>query len=168
MDVNKVNRQRHIDQLSISLHMYAVKCFVYIDKLRLTLPSSSIPRLLKRVPALLQDRRDIKVNVEASPDFVFRIGVEDRGIVIVSTNPRIAEVRIRDASSASRSREASWERKFTNGLIIYPFHKKESSKLSIENSAASAGLYFGQQPPLHIFDLSYRSCSLFVRSKSVL
>lgn len=109
-----------------------------------------MPRLLKRVPALLQDRRDIRVNVDASPDLVARIGVDDKGMVMVSTNPRIADVRIRDASSASRSWEISWDRKFTNGLIIYPFHKKESSKLSIENSAVSAGLEFGQSPRLEI------------------
>jgi hypothetical protein len=72
--------------------------------MKLTLPSSSIPRLLKRVPALRQDKRDIKVSDAGKPAaLVVRIGADDIGMVLVKTKPRIADVKIRDASSASRS-----------------------------------------------------------------
>jgi hypothetical protein len=76
---------------------------LYKSNTRLTLPSSSIPRLLNRVPALRQERRDIKVREEGRPDLVLLIGADDKGIVMVRTKPRIADVRIRDSSKSPRS-----------------------------------------------------------------
>lgn len=80
-----------------------------------TLPSSSMPRALNRVPALLQESRDIRVKEEGSPDRVARIGAEDEGTVIVSAKPLIAEVRNPDASSALFSRGERRDRKSTRG-----------------------------------------------------
>ncbi len=85
---------------------------------KLTLPSSSMPRLLNRVPALRQERRDIKVRDEGRPDLVLLIGADDKGIVMVSTKPRIADVRIRDSSKSCRSLGSSCDRNLTNGLIM--------------------------------------------------
>jgi hypothetical protein len=45
------------------------------------------------------------------------------GMVMVLQKPRIADVRIREASSASRSEAISRERNCTNGLIMKEFHK---------------------------------------------
>jgi hypothetical protein len=62
-----------------------------------TLPSSSMPRELKRVPALLDDSREITVRVEGRCDGpTFRNGAEDAGMVKDLTKPRITDVKIRD------------------------------------------------------------------------
>jgi hypothetical protein len=82
------------------------------------LPSSSIPRLLNLVPALRQDKREMRVNDDGSPVLVVRSGAEEEGIVIVRTKPRIADVRIPELSNASLSRFTSRDRNFTSGLII--------------------------------------------------
>lgn len=66
-----------------------------------------MPLLLNLVPALRHDNRDISVKFEGKPVFIGLIGEDDIGIVIVSTNPRIAEVRILEASRASLSRSTS-------------------------------------------------------------
>jgi hypothetical protein len=63
-----------------------------------TFPSSSMPRLLNRVPALKHESRDIKVKDDGRPVFDVLAGAEEGGIVIVRTNPRIADVRIPDLS----------------------------------------------------------------------
>lgn len=80
-----------------------------------TLPSSSIPRALNRVPALRQDRRDNKVSVEGKPAEAWLIGDEAGGTVSVMANPRIADVNMREASSSFFSRSDSLERKLTSG-----------------------------------------------------
>jgi hypothetical protein len=108
----------------------------------LTFPSSSIPRLLNLVPALRHDRREISVNQDGSPDLEVRRGAEEGGIVIVATNPRIADVNILELSRASFSREAKRERNLTRGPIMYAFHKYDSSRLSISNSKESTDLIF--------------------------
>ena len=66
-----------------------------------------MPRELNLVPARLQDSREISVMDEGIPDPVVLIGAEDVGIVMVSAKPRIADVNMPDASSASFSLGAS-------------------------------------------------------------
>ncbi len=62
-----------------------------------TLPSSSMPRELKRVPALRDDSREMTVRVEGRfDDPTLRNGAEDGGIVKDLTKPRITDVNIRD------------------------------------------------------------------------
>ncbi len=62
-----------------------------------------MPRLLNRVPALRHDSREINVKDEGNPELDVRIGADDKGIVMVRTKPRMADVKIRDASRADRS-----------------------------------------------------------------
>ena len=81
-----------------------------------------------------------------------RTGDEDEGTVTVRAKPRIAEVRMPEASSACFSLGASLDRKSTRGWIMYEFHRKPASKLSIDTVAASEDL----------------SCNRRVRSKSEL
>jgi hypothetical protein len=80
-----------------------------------TLPSSSMPRALKRVPALRQDRRDSNVNVEGNPEEEWLIGEEAGGTVKVMAKPRIADVSMREASSSLLSCSDNLERKLTSG-----------------------------------------------------
>ena len=105
-----------------------------------TFPSSSMPRALNLVPALLHDNRDIKVMDDGRPDRGALMGDEDEGTVIVSANPRIADVRMPEASSASFSLGANRDLKSTRGWIIYEFHRKPASRLSIDTVAASVDL----------------------------
>jgi hypothetical protein len=95
---------------------------------------------LKRVPALLQDSREMTVRNEGRPDLVALIGAAAWGIFSVEQNPRIADVKIRDASKASLSCTSKRDRNWTKGLIMKEFHKNESSKLSISNVSESTGL----------------------------
>jgi hypothetical protein len=99
-----------------------------------------MPRLLNLVPALRHDSRDMRVNDDGSPVLVVRRGAEEEGIVIVRTNPRMADVRIPELSSASLSRFTSRDRNLSNGLIIYEFQRKEPSRLSISKVEASVDL----------------------------
>lgn len=105
-----------------------------------TFPSSSIPRLLNLVPALRHDSRDIRVKEDGSPVLVDRKGAEEEGIVIVRTNPRMADVSIRELSNASLSCGKSRDRNLIRGLIMYEFQRKESSRLSISKVEASVDL----------------------------
>jgi hypothetical protein len=100
-----------------------------------TLPSSSMPRALKRVPALRQDRRDSNVNVEGNPEEEWLIGEEAGGTVKVMAKPRIADVSMREASSSLLSCSDNLERKLTSGWIMYEFHKNPASRLSIATVA---------------------------------
>jgi hypothetical protein len=61
-----------------------------------TLPLSSMPRELKRVPARREDRRDITVRVDAVFETLRRMGDEEGGTVKVLANPRMTEVSMRD------------------------------------------------------------------------
>jgi hypothetical protein len=106
-----------------------------------TCPSSSIPRELKRVPALRQDSRDMRVIKEGIPDLGFFRGEELSGIVMVLQKPRIADVSIRDESSAARSLGMRRERNSTRGLIMNEFQRNPSSKLSISNELELIGLF---------------------------
>jgi hypothetical protein len=99
-----------------------------------------MPLLLNLVPALRQDRREINVRAEGKPDVFVRIGADDRGMVMVSTNPRMADVRIRDASNASFSWGSNCDLNLTRGWIMYEFHRNDSSRLSISNFEDSADL----------------------------
>jgi hypothetical protein len=108
--------------------------------IRLTFPSSSIPLLLNLVPALRHDNREINVNKEGNPLLGILIGADELGTVIVRTNPRITEVRIREASSSALSWSSNSERNLTSGPIIYEFHRNDSSRLSMSNVVASADL----------------------------
>jgi hypothetical protein len=94
------------------------------------------------------------VILEGRPDALldFR-GAEARGTTIVRQNPRMADVRIRDASRASFSRRDKRDRKSTKGWIIYEFHRKPASRLSIAMDGSSSVTRF---------------CNLLVRSKSAL
>lgn len=105
-----------------------------------TCPSSSIPRALKRVPARRHDSRDIRVKNDGIPLLGAFTGDELCGMVIVLQNPRTAEVRIREASKASRSCGMSRDRNCTSGLIMNEFHKYVSSKLSIWKELEVTGL----------------------------
>ena len=69
-----------------------------------------MPLELNRVPALLQDNLEMIVKLEGIWVFPGRTGDEDAEIVTVDTKPRIAEVRIREASSAVRSSGPNRER----------------------------------------------------------
>src|SRR4051794_29828828 len=100
-----------------------------------------MPLELNLVPALLHDSRDMTVRWEGSPVLAELSGAEFCGIAQLLQKPRIAEVSTLEASSASRSCFCSRDRNRTRGRIMYEFHKKDSSKLSISNSAASAGLW---------------------------
>jgi hypothetical protein len=99
-----------------------------------------MPRLLNLVPALRQDRREIKVRAEGKPEVVVRIGADDRGMVIVSTKPRMADVKIRDASNTSFSCGTNCDLNLTKGWIMYEFHKNDSSRLSVSNVEDSTEL----------------------------
>ncbi len=55
-------------------------------------------------------------------------------------NPRIADVRMREASNASRWWTCRRDRNSTKGLIMYEFQRNDSSKLLISKLMASAGL----------------------------
>jgi len=115
--------------------------YIVSDSTKLaTFPSSSIPRLLNLVPARRHDKRDIKVKADGRRVFEVLNGAEEDGMVMVRTKPRIADVRIRVLSKASLSCATSRDRNFIKGLIIYEFHKKESSKLSTSNVEASVDL----------------------------
>lgn len=57
-----------------------------------TFPSSSIPRALNLVPALLQLSLLINVKLAGNPTFFDEANDEECGIIRVSTKPRIAEV----------------------------------------------------------------------------
>lgn len=105
-----------------------------------TFPSSSIPRLLNLVPALRHDKRDIRVREDGSPVLIVRKGADEEGIVIVSTNPRMADVSIRELSNAALSCGRSRDRNLIKGLIMYEFQRKESSRLSISKVEASVDL----------------------------
>lgn len=59
---------------------------------------------------------------------------------MVLQKPRKADVRMRDASSASLSWGMSLDRNWTRGLIMYEFHRKASSKLSISKELELIGL----------------------------
>jgi hypothetical protein len=91
----------------------------------------------------MHDSREISVNAEGRPLFGVLIGAEEFGKVIVSTNPRITEVKIREASNSIRSCSSSSERNFTRGPIMYEFHKNDSSRLSMSNDVDSADLAQG-------------------------
>jgi len=95
---------------------------------------------LNLVPALLQDKREIKVKDEGNPDRLPRIGDEEAGTVIVRAKPRIADVNILEASRAPFSRCDSLDLKSTKGCIMYEFHRKPASKLLIETVEASEDL----------------------------
>ena len=97
-----------------------------------------------------------------------RRGAEEEGIVIVRTNPRIADVRIRELSNASLSCATSRDRNRTKGLIMYEFHKNDSSRLSISKVDDSVDLQWIRRPNICGGQQAHRSWSLFVRSKSVL
>ena len=105
-----------------------------------TFPSSSMPRELNLVPARLHESRDIRVNEDGRPVLDVRSGAEEEGMVIVRTNPRMADVRILEWSNASLSWATKRERNLTRGLIMYEFHKNDSSRLSISNVDVSVGL----------------------------
>lgn len=77
-----------------------------------------MPRELNLVPARLHDSRDIKVRVEGRLVLTLPIGEEKDGMVIVETNPLIAEVRIREESRSTFSFAASRERNLIRGSII--------------------------------------------------
>lgn len=77
-----------------------------------------MPRELNLVPARLQDSLDIKVKVEGKLVLRPLIGEEEDGTVIVETNPRIADVSIREESKSSFSFAASRERNLMRGSII--------------------------------------------------
>jgi hypothetical protein len=99
-----------------------------------------MPRELNLVPARLHDSLDMTVKYDGKPVLAELNGAEDCGMAQVLQKPRIAEVNILDASSASLSCFWSLDRNNTRGRIMNEFHKKDSSKLSISNSAASTGL----------------------------
>lgn len=80
------------------------------------------------------------------------------GMVIVLQNPRIAEVRMRDASSASRSGGINRDLNWTNGLIINEFHRYVSSKLSISKESELRGLVDRSQ---------HMSLKTAIRSKTI-
>lgn len=80
-----------------------------------TLPSSSMPRELNLVPARRQDRRESNVKVEGRPEKLVLTGEEAAGTVMVIAKPRMADVKIRDESSAALSFSDSLDRKLTRG-----------------------------------------------------
>ena len=93
--------------------------YIVSDSTKLaTFPSSSIPRALNLVPALLQDNREMRVIDDGKPVRGVRIGAEEEGMVIVRAKPRIADVRMPDASSALFCRGANRDLKSTNGWIM--------------------------------------------------
>ena len=99
-----------------------------------------MPRELNRVPARLQESRDIMVRYDGRPVDLSRSGALDCGMVMLRQNPLIAEVKIREESRLSLSWGSSRDRNCTKGLIMYEFQRKESSKLSMSNEAALIGL----------------------------
>lgn len=107
-----------------------------------TLPSSSIPRALNLVPARRQERRESSVKVDGRPEKLVLTGEEAAGTVTVIANPRMAEVRMRDESSADLLFSDSRDRKLTNGWIMNAFHKKPVSKLSKTTVPESAALQY--------------------------
>jgi hypothetical protein len=100
-----------------------------------------MPRALNLVPALLQDNREIRVSEEGNPDPRVLIGADEEGTVIVRAKPRMADVRIPEASKAAFSRGAKRDLKSTRGWIIYEFHRKPASRLSIDTVAESDDLH---------------------------
>jgi hypothetical protein len=134
-----------------------------------TFPSSSIPRALNRVPALLHDNLEMSVIEEGNPERAVRIGAEEEGTVIVRANPRIADVRMPEASKPSFSRGESRDLKSTKGWIMYEFQRKPASRLSIDTVAASVDLQSDVSHVLH-FQPTYAhlSCNRRVKSKSEL
>jgi hypothetical protein len=82
----------------------------------------------------------MSVSEEGSLACVVRRGADAEGIVMVRTKPRMADVRIRDLSRALLSCATSRDRNRTNGLIMYEFHKKASSRFPISNEVASVYL----------------------------
>lgn len=62
-----------------------------------TLPSSSMPRELKRVPARRDDNLEMTVRLEGRLDGpVLRNGAEEGGMVKDLTKPRMTDVNMRD------------------------------------------------------------------------
>ena len=59
-----------------------------------TLPLSSMPRELKRVPARLEESRDITVRDAGMLETLCRMGDDDEGTARVLANPRMTEVSI--------------------------------------------------------------------------
>lgn len=133
-----------------------------------TFPSSSMPRELNRVPARRQDSRDIKAKVEGRPLLRALRGEDDVGIVMEETNPRMADVKIRDWSSNSLSCAAKRERNLMRGSIIYEFHRKPSSRLSTSKADSSDVLRALDFVQSRLNRRSYLSCKRLVRSKSTL
>jgi len=105
-----------------------------------TFPSSSIPRELNRVPALRHDNREMSVKDDGRPVLVVRNGADDEGMVMVRTKPRMADVRMRDLSKASRSCATKRDRNSTRGAIIYEFQRNDSSRLSMSKVELSEDL----------------------------
>lgn len=97
-------------------------------------------------------------------------GEEDIGMVIVKQKPLMAEVRIREESSASLSFGMSRDRNWTRGLIMNEFQRNDSSKLSIWKELELTGLddIISHKLTKARFGPLYLSCTRFVRSKSVL
>lgn len=83
------------------------------------------------------------VKNEGRPVLTTRSGAEAWGMAIVEQKPRIADVRIREMSRASRSWDKSRDRNWTKGPIMNEFQRKESSKLSISKVLESMGLHKG-------------------------
>ena len=77
-----------------------------------------MPRELNLVPARLQDSLEIKVKVDGKLLCKALSGEEEVGIVIVETNPLMADVSIRDESSMAFSCAASRERNLMRGSIM--------------------------------------------------
>ena len=98
-----------------------------------TFPSSSIPLELKRVPARLHDRREMRERNEGSLEDFGATGAAVWGIVMVPQKPRMAEVKILELSKASLSGGISRDLNLIKGLIMNEFQRKPSSKLSISN-----------------------------------
>ena len=82
----------------------------------------------------------MRVRKEGRRVCAVRRGAEEAGIVIVRTKPRMADVRIRELSNASLSCATSRDRNRTRGLIMYEFHRNDSSRLSMSKVDASVDL----------------------------
>jgi len=120
------------------------------------------------VPARRQERRDISVRFEGRLVLTFFNGEDEAGIIMVATYPRMAEVRIWEPSSSSRSVAAKRERNLMRGSIMYEFHRNPSSRLSMSNADSSAHLYNLSVHVVEDVRSSYRSCKRLVRSNSAL
>ena len=99
-----------------------------------------MPRALNLVPALRLDSLEIKVKVDGNPVLEDLAGDDTAGMLIVLTKPRMADVRIFDASRASLSRGDNRERKSTSGRIMNEFHNRPASRESSATVAASENL----------------------------